>query len=125
MVVVVILSFLIWLIATEFIFFKYLRGESFPESFLMEKLGSVVAGLIITFFVFVCPLSLSYEYGNIAYLYYYGIIGGVVLFLLINYKIGEWVDYRDANRELIERSRETRQPFLRKRGVQNGNRSRN
>jgi len=93
-----IIFFFIFIVSTEIIFFKFTRGTG--ECFLQEKIVSIFCGGIaaVLLFGFPCILSNAPEVasgaplGPIVYYWYYGIIGSVALFFLLNYKIHKWLE---------------------------------
>jgi hypothetical protein len=83
----------VWLIATEVIYFRFYMNSS---EFIESKIGSMCAGFFIAVGLFGFPAFLANMtsivdgnilYGDIVYLWYYGIVISVSLFFGINYAI--------------------------------------
>ena len=91
-----IIGIIIWVIATEIIFFK--TDWDSTSKFFERKYISVTFGGFISFFLFWLPYNISITsiilygvpkapLGNIVYPWYYGILIGLSLFCGINYLI--------------------------------------
>ena len=95
-----IIGIAIFIISTEIIYFKYIRGSSWNDSFIEEKLFSMFIGLFsmfiglfVTFTIWGVPFMMAEvpntidaePLGNIVYLWYYSIVGVIALFFGINY----------------------------------------
>lgn len=85
----------LWLISTEVIFFKFAIDDIYDySSFIENKSMSMFIGFILVFFSFGIPASIATGLGDpeiakgyIAYVWYYSIVLGVVLFIGANYLI--------------------------------------
>ena len=101
-----IIFLVIWLVSTEFIFFRVMRGTSRANNFFSKKIISIILGILISFILFGLPWTFALDgvvrgkpLGNMAYVWYYGtiiIIGG---FFLINYIIHKKLEKRAGEKE--------------------------
>ena len=89
----------LWLVSTEVILFRFIRGSG-PD-FFAEKLISIILGLLAAFVLFGAPWSLTLGYtgessvvGPIAYVWYYGVVLSIAAFFGINYAIHKWLERR-------------------------------
>lgn len=99
---------ILWIAATEFIFFKYAKNDyDFGDSFISKKLLSLATSFIIVFFSVGMPTIFAFaprengleSFGIIAYAWYYGIILAVLAFFGINYIIYKFAKKGDNNED--------------------------
>lgn len=90
---------LVWLVSTEIAFFGFNRNEHYD--FLFEKFISSLMGVIAALVIYGIPFLLAISIlpdgeaiGNIAYIWYYGIILSISSFFGINYAIHRWLEGR-------------------------------
>ncbi len=99
-----IIFLVVWLISTEFMFFKFVR--KMEEKFIPSKILSIFSGALIAFFLFGIPSmfasGMGYPedaIGNIMYVWYYGIIFWIGVFFLVNYKIHKRLEKKEKKKK--------------------------
>lgn len=86
-----IIFFVLWLVLTEVMFFRYIRYNL--DSFIEAKLLAIFLGFILSFFLFGLPATVAVgvaeadAVGNIFYVWYYGVSLIITLFFGINYLV--------------------------------------
>lgn len=92
----------IWIVITEIVYFGWMRDEI--GDFMPEKLASLMFGAMATIVVFGMPWLMSViketgseelVFGNAIFGWWYGIMGGLILFFGINYLISLHLDKKE------------------------------
>jgi len=94
-----IIFLVLWVISTEIVFFKFTIDEF--DTFIGSKLMSIFVGFVIIYILFGIPAlfatglgNIESAFGYIAYVWYYGSILVIGIFIGINYLI-----YKKVNKD--------------------------